>query len=53
MGLGFTRRGFAAMGLNQWGYVWVVERNLGVLTVGLGLSLWVWDLLAVGLLPWV
>ena len=36
------------------GGVWVVERNRGVLTVGLGLPpwvclLWVWDLLAVGL----
>ena len=31
----------------------MVERNRGVLTVGLGLKLWVWDLLAVGLLQWV
>ena len=33
----------------NWGCVWVVERNRGVLTVGLGLKLWVWDLLTVGL----
>ena len=37
----------------NWGYVWVVDRNRGVLTVGLGLPLWVWDLLVVGLLLWV
>uniref|UniRef100_A0A7N2MJ04 TIR domain-containing protein n=1 Tax=Quercus lobata TaxID=97700 RepID=A0A7N2MJ04_QUELO len=31
----------------NWGCVWVVERNRGVLTVGLGLPLRVWDLLTV------